>query len=145
MYTGALHRVEPRRCLTPLLLLVLLLLLLQPLDLEAWCTATCPLEVQYLDLFEVHGGISVKQQLPPYSEDFRGYGLNKQQHAWHAAALGFRFLVSWHTVKQSYLPTATAKPICREDEALVASHAMSWGPGELLAEPAPACLFLHQG
>lgn len=53
-----------------------------------------PLELQYVDLFEVHGGVSVLQQLPPYSEAFKGYGLNKQQHAWHAAALGFRFLVS---------------------------------------------------
>jgi hypothetical protein len=83
----------------PSILLLLLLLLplacaVQPLDIAAWCAATEPFEVQYVDLFEVHGSVSVKQQLPPYSEAFRGYGLNKQQHAWHAAALGFRFLVS---------------------------------------------------
>lgn len=69
-------------------------MLLQPLDIAAWCAAEEPFELQYVDLFEVHGGISIKQQLPPYSEAFRGYGLNKQQHAWHAAALGFRFTVS---------------------------------------------------
>lgn len=66
----------------------------QPLDVAAWCSAQQPLELQYVDLFEVHGGIALKAQLPPYSEAFRGYGLNKQQHAWHAAALGFRFKVS---------------------------------------------------
>jgi hypothetical protein len=59
-----------------------------------WCAASVPLELPYVDLFEVHGGVSVAQQLPLYSEAFRGYGLNKQQHARHAAALGFRFLVS---------------------------------------------------
>lgn len=65
----------------------------QPLDLAAWCSSQVPLHLPYVDLFEVHGGVSVQQQLPSYSEAFRGYGLNKQQHAWHAAALGFRFLV----------------------------------------------------
>lgn len=61
--------------------------------MPTWCTAQEPVQLQYVDLFEVHGGISVKQQMPPYSEAFRGYGLNKQQHAWHAAALGFTFKV----------------------------------------------------
>jgi hypothetical protein len=32
-------------------------------------------------------------QVPPFDERFRGYGLNKVQHALHCAALGFQFRV----------------------------------------------------
>lgn len=34
-----------------------------------------------------------RADLPPYDPRFRGYGLNKVQHAYHLATLGFRFLV----------------------------------------------------
>ena len=37
--------------------------------------------------------IASRAALPPYDAGFRGYGLNKVQHAYHLAALGFTFLV----------------------------------------------------
>lgn len=38
-------------------------------------------------------GVAVRHQLPAWDEGFRGYGLNKVQHAWHAAQRGYRFKV----------------------------------------------------
>jgi glycosyltransferase-like protein LARGE len=49
-------------------------------------------EVGYCEYFEPQG-VAVKQQLPLYDECFRGYGLNKVQHAWHCAQLGYSFKV----------------------------------------------------
>jgi len=64
----------------------------QPIDVSRWLAAVEPYEVQFLEFFEPQG-IAAKQQLPLYDECFRGYGLNKVQHAWHMAALGFKFKV----------------------------------------------------
>jgi hypothetical protein len=49
-------------------------------------------EVQYCEYFEPQG-VAVKEQLPLYDECFRGYGLNKVQHAWHCNQLGYSFQV----------------------------------------------------
>jgi hypothetical protein len=65
----------------------------QPVQVDEWLAAQQPYDVRYAELFEVHAGVAVKQGLPAFSEAFRGYGLNKQQHAWHAAQLGFTFKV----------------------------------------------------
>lgn len=67
----------------------------QPIKTDQWLAAEAPWEVAYPgELWEVHAGVAAAATLPRYSELFAGYGLNKQQHAWHAAQiLGFRFLV----------------------------------------------------
>jgi hypothetical protein len=49
-------------------------------------------EAEYCEYFEPQG-VALRQQLPQYDECFRGYGLNKVQHAWHCAQLGYRFKV----------------------------------------------------
>jgi hypothetical protein len=85
---------------------------MQPLDVPTWCTAKQAVQLQYIDLFEVHGGVSVKQQLPPYSEAFRGYGLNKQQHVWHAAALGFTFKVGEHSCMLASSSVCLLEEVC---------------------------------
>lgn len=38
-------------------------------------------------------GIVYKHALPPWDERFTGHGLNKVQHGYHMAALGFKFMV----------------------------------------------------
>ncbi|KAG2437412.1 hypothetical protein HXX76_006064 [Chlamydomonas incerta] len=47
-------------------------------------------EVPYHEYFEPYG-IVRRDQVPFYDERFRGYGLNKVQHAYHMAAAGFQF------------------------------------------------------
>eukprot|EP00775_Hariotina_reticulata_P011557 gene11557-11701_t len=64
----------------------------QPIDINRWLGEVEAYEVPFVEYFEPQG-IAVKQQLPLYDECFRGYGLNKVQHAWHMAALGFKFKV----------------------------------------------------
>jgi hypothetical protein len=49
-------------------------------------------EVDYCEYFEPQG-VALKDQLPLFDECFRGYGLNKVQHAWHCDKLGYRFKV----------------------------------------------------
>jgi hypothetical protein len=49
-------------------------------------------EVKYCEYFEPQG-VALKDQLPLFDECFRGYGLNKVQHAWHCDQLGYRFQV----------------------------------------------------
>lgn len=65
----------------------------QPIDIAHWLQASEPYAVQYTEYFEPQG-IAMKQQLPLYDERFRGYGLNKVQHAWYMNRLGYRFVVS---------------------------------------------------
>ncbi|WIA43319.1 hypothetical protein OEZ86_009817 [Tetradesmus obliquus] len=50
-------------------------------------------------------GVAVKGQLPLYDEAFRGYGLNKVQHAWHCAQLGYSFQV----LSDAFMVTAPHK------------------------------------
>lgn len=64
----------------------------QPVDVKEWLAAAEPYAVQYVEYFEPQG-VAVKAQLPLYDERFRGYGLNKVQHAWHMNKLGYRFKV----------------------------------------------------
>jgi hypothetical protein len=49
-------------------------------------------DVKYCEYFEPQG-VALKEQLPLYDECFRGYGLNKVQHAWHCNQLGYSFKV----------------------------------------------------
>ncbi|KAG2453085.1 hypothetical protein HYH02_002417 [Chlamydomonas schloesseri] len=48
------------------------------------------IEVPYHEYFEPYGVVR-RDQVPFYDERFRGYGLNKVQHAYHMAAAGFQF------------------------------------------------------
>ncbi|KAF6265423.1 hypothetical protein COO60DRAFT_1633546 [Scenedesmus sp. NREL 46B-D3] len=68
-------------------------------------------EVEYCEYFEPQG-VAVKQQLPLYDERFRGYGLNKVQHAWHCSRLGYSFKV----LTDAFMVTAPHK------------HSSSWRP-----------------
>lgn len=45
-----------------------------------------------MEYFEPYG-IVLRSRSPCYDPRFKGYGLNKVQHAWHIAAMGTRFLV----------------------------------------------------
>ncbi|GLI62508.1 hypothetical protein VaNZ11_005164 [Volvox africanus] len=52
----------------------------------------CWITVPYHEYFEPYG-IVRRDQVPLYDERFRGYGLNKVQHAYHMWAAGFHFRV----------------------------------------------------
>jgi hypothetical protein len=52
------------------------------------------LDANWHDNFEPVG-VAAARQLPPWSEAFRGYGLNKVQMGTHLNSLGFRFKVGY--------------------------------------------------